>query len=379
MSIPNLEISENKVLVSTKRGSYDVLIGANLFYKLDEILNPIMKRKRLMVITDSSVAKFHLQKLLDLLKSNNIVFETLILEPGEKSKSWEQLVKTSEWILKNKVERDDLVLAFGGGVIGDLVGFACAIVRRGIGVIQMPTTLLAQVDSSVGGKTGINSINGKNLIGSFHQPTLVISDTKFLTTLSKRDTLSGYGEILKYGLLADEKFFAWLEEKGEKIIAGSSPELIFAITRSCQIKAKIVSLDETEKGERALLNLGHTFGHALETFTGYSKRLLHGEAVSIGCMLAIKMSEKLKLCAPTEVLRLRNHLKKLSIKQNISEIRGTLPSAEELIKIMFQDKKVKNNQLIFILLNHIGNAFIADSIETSIIIETLEKSIAGNT
>ncbi len=310
------------------------------------------------VVTDAHVAALHLPALRAALEAAGISVEALVLPPGEATKGWAELARTVEWLLAAKVERNDLVLALGGGVIGDLVGFAAAILRRGVRFVQVPTTLLAQVDSSVGGKTGINTPQGKNLVGAFHQPVLVIADTALLETLPERDFLAGYGEVVKYGLLGDAAFFGWLEANAAAVVARDQAALVHAVTRSCEMKAGIVMRDETEQGERALLNLGHTFCHALEAATGYSDRLLHGEGVAIGCALAFELSARLGLCAQEEPGRVRAHLATMGMKRDIADIPGNLPDAGGLLELMGQDKKVVDGRLRFILARGIGDAFV---------------------
>ena len=282
-----------------------------------------------------------------------------------------------EWLIAEKVERDDLVVAFGGGVIGDLVGFAASIMRRGVRFVQVPTTLLAQVDSSVGGKTGINSPQGKNLVGVFSQPTLVLADVDVLSTLSARDFIAGYGEVAKYGLLGDAVFFEWLEVNGAALAAGDIKKRSYAIRRSCEMKAAIVARDEHERGDRALLNLGHTFGHALEAATGYSDRLLHGEGVSIGCALAFEVSARLGLCSQESPSRVRAHLKSMKMKTDIADIAGKLPDADGLLALMGQDKKVQAGQLRFILARAIGDSFVATDVELAVVKSVLQEALTG--
>ena len=275
------------------------------------------------------------------------------------------------------MERDDIVIAFGGGVIGDLAGFAAAILRRGVNFVQIPTSLLAQVDSSVGGKTGINSPLGKNLIGAFHQPKLVLADTDVLDTLSPREFTSGYGEVVKYGLLGDVKFFEWLEKNGPSLAFGDQANRISAIKQSCQMKADIVARDEKERGDRALLNLGHTFGHALEAATGYSDRLLHGEGVAIGCALAFELSQKLGVCSQEAPSRVRQHLAAMGMKKDLSDIAGDLPDADGLISLMGQDKKVTDGKIAFILARSIGDAFVEKNVDMAVVKTVLEEALGG--
>ena len=273
------------------------------------------------------------------------------------------------------MERRDIVVALGGGVIGDLVGFAAAVLRRGVRFVQIPTSLLAQVDSSVGGKTGINVRQGKNLIGAFHQPALVLADTDVLATLTERDFLAGYGEVVKYGLLGDAAFFDWLDENGPALKSGDMAARIAAVTKSVQMKADIVARDETEQGDRALLNLGHTFCHALEAATGYSNRLLHGEGVAIGCALAFELSARLGLCSQEEPSRVREHLKRMGMKTDLSDIPGDLPDSEALIELMAQDKKVLDGKLRFILARGIGQAFVTSDVPRDALEDVLQAAL----
>ncbi len=352
----------NRVRVELGTRSYDVLIGAGLVAGAGKALAPMLRRKRVAIVTDETVATLHLPALTHALEAEGIAVNALPLPPGEGTKSWAELQRVTEWLLEQKIERRDLVLAFGGGVIGDLVGFSAAILRRGVRFVQLPTTLLAQVDSSVGGKTGINSPNGKNLIGAFHQPSLVLADIGILETLPDRDLLSGYGEVVKYGLLGDAGFFDWLELNGPALRVGDQAARLHAVTRAVEMKAGIVSRDETEEGERALLNLGHTFCHALEKATGYSGRLLHGEGVAIGCALAFELSSRLGLCSQEAPSRVRAHLRAMGMKVDLADIPGDLLGAEALIALMAQDKKVIDGRLRFILARGVGEAFVAEDV-----------------
>jgi 3-dehydroquinate synthase len=339
--------------------AYDVRIGAGLIARAGEEIAPLLRRSRVWIVTEETVAGLHLVGLQAGLRAAGVQAAALVLPPGEGTKSWPHLIRVVEWLLEERVERRDVVLAFGGGVIGDLVGFACAIVRRGVRFVQVPTSLLAQVDSSVGGKTGINTSHGKNLVGSFHQPSLVLADIDVLGTLAPRDFRAGYGEVAKYGLLGDADFFDWLEVNGPALAAGDAGLRAEAVRRSVQMKADIVVRDETEQGDRALLNLGHTFGHALEAATGYSDRLLHGEGVAIGCALAFDLSARLGLCAQEEPSRVRAHLAEMGMRCDMSDIPGDLPDVDGLVALMGQDKKVVDGQLRFILARGIGQAFVA--------------------
>lgn len=355
--------------------AYDVKIGPKLLPEAGLHVAPLLSRKRVFVISDETVADLHLATLIGGLELAGITAETLPLPPGESTKSWPFLTQSVEWLLDKKVERGDIVVAFGGGVIGDLVGFAAAILRRGVRFVQIPTSLLAQVDSSVGGKTGINAPQGKNLVGAFHQPSLVLADTDVLGTLSPRDFLAGYGEVVKYGLLGDAEFFAWLEDQGPALAAGDMDARVRAVTRSVEMKARIVERDETEQGDRALLNLGHTFCHALEAATGYSDRLLHGEGVAIGCALAFDLSARLGLCAQEAPSRVRAHLRNMNMKTDLSDIPGKLPKAEVLLDLMAQDKKVVDGQLRFILARDIGDAFVTKDVRRDAVLSLLKDAL----
>ena len=355
---------------------YDVLIGPGLIPRAGAEISPLLTRPVVSVVTDETVGALHLDSLREGLSRHGIDASALSLPAGEATKSWAPLEQTVGWLLDQKVERGDVVVAFGGGVIGDLVGFAAAILRRGVRFVQIPTSLLAQVDSSVGGKTGINAAQGKNLIGAFHQPSLVLADTDVLGTLTARDFLAGYGEVVKYGLLGDADFFEWLEENGPALASGDMSARVEAVRRSVQMKADIVARDETEQGDRALLNLGHTFGHALEAATGYSDRLLHGEGVAIGCALAFELSARLGLCSQESPSRVRAHLKTMGMKTDMSDIPGDLPTAEALVELMGQDKKVVRGELRFILAREIGDAFVTADVPAETVRQVLQDALA---
>ncbi|WP_371171109.1 3-dehydroquinate synthase [Aliiroseovarius sp. 2305UL8-7] len=357
--------------------AYDVRIASGLISRAGEEVAPLLNRPKVWIVTEANVAKLHLAALQDGLADADIANEALILPAGEATKSWPYLTQTVEWLLDQKVERKDIVIAFGGGVIGDLVGFAAAILRRGVRFVQVPTSLLAQVDSSVGGKTGINAPQGKNLIGAFHQPSLVLADIDVLGTLTKRDFLAGYGEVVKYGGLGDGAFFEWLETNGPALATGDTALREEAVRRSVQMKADIVVRDETEQGDRALLNLGHTFGHALEAATGYSDRLLHGEGVAIGCALAFETSARLGLLSQESPSRFRQHLSAMGMKKDLSDIDGDLPDAPGLLELMGQDKKVEQGKLRFILARSIGDAFVADDVDLSVVRGVLDDALAA--
>ncbi|ALG90214.1 MULTISPECIES: 3-dehydroquinate synthase [Actibacterium] len=356
--------------------AYDIRIDTGLIARAGAEIAPLLHRPRVAVLTDENVAALHLEPLRAGLAAAGIDMAALILPPGEATKSWPQFTRAVEWLIEQKVERRDVVVALGGGVIGDLAGFAAAVLRRGVRFVQIPTSLLAQVDSSVGGKTGINSPHGKNLIGAFHQPSLVLADIAVLETLPPRDFLAGYGEVVKYGLLGDAAFFDWLEAEGPALARGDRAARARAVRRSCEMKADIVVRDETEQGDRALLNLGHTFCHALEAATGYSDRLLHGEGVAIGCALAFDLSSRMGLCSQEEPSRVRAHLAQMGMKKDLSDIPGALPDADALIALMGQDKKVLDGKLRFILARGIGAAFVTSDVDLGAVRSVLADSAA---
>jgi 3-dehydroquinate synthase len=363
--MPQADLAATNASVAVDLGarSYDIAIGEGLIKEAGRRLRPLLKRPLTAIVTDETVAKLHLDTLRASLADAGIESKTIVLPAGEATKSYRHLAETCDGLLAAGIERRDMVIALGGGVIGDLAGFAAAVLRRGVDFIQIPTTLLAQVDSSVGGKTGINSAHGKNLIGAFHQPRAVLIDIALLDTLPRRELAAGYAEVAKYGLLGDAPFFTWLENHATSIFSGDAQARIKAITRSCEMKARIVAEDETETGVRALLNLGHTFGHALEAATGYSSRLLHGEGVSIGMAQAFRFSERLSLIAKGQAARVETHLRAVGLPTRIADIDGTLPEPRKLLEIMRQDKKAVAGKLAFILVRGIGDAFIARDVE----------------
>ncbi len=365
-----------KLKVELGARSYEILIGADLLDKLPAALS----QKKTYIVTDKKVAKLHLAKLQRVLDKAGIKHQTKILPSGEGTKSFAKLEELCGWLLAQKVERKTTIIAFGGGVIGDLVGFAASIVLRGINFIQVPTTLLAQVDSSVGGKTAINSKHGKNLVGSFYQPKLVLADIAVLKTLPKREFASGYAEVVKYGLINDAPFFKWLNEnsiiqrhceQGEAIQDGvrdvdcraslAMTNLEKAIHKSCAAKAAIVSADEKEGGVRALLNFGHTFGHALEAETGFSSKLLHGEAVALGMIMAFEFSSQLGLCKHSEVDKVLEHFNSRGLPVAPHKYLKKW-NVDKLIGHMKSDKKVKDGNMVFILTRGIGKAFIEEKV-----------------
>ena len=353
--------------------SYDVRIGQGLLDRAGAEVLALAGRRRVAILTDRTVAERHLPRLQEALRAEGIEAPALILPAGEATKSWSHLGEAVEWLIAQRIERKDLVIALGGGVIGDLAGFAAAILRRGVRFVQIPTSLLAQVDSSVGGKTGINSPQGKNLIGAFHQPALVLADIDVLATLSPRDFRAGYGEVAKYGLLGDESFFDWLEAAGPTL-SRDPAALQRAVHHSVAMKAGIVQRDETEQGERALLNLGHTFGHALESATGYSDRLLHGEGVAVGCNLAFELSARMGLCSQEAPSRVSAHFAAMGLPSRIAQIPGDLPDDAALIALMGQDKKVQDGKLRFILARGIGQSFVTDAVDAADLCAVLAQS-----
>ena len=356
--------------------AYDVRIAQGLLDQTAAHIAPLLARPKVAILTDETVAALHLPALEASLDAAGIAHSALALPAGEATKSWSGLTQAVEWLLSEKIERSDIVIALGGGVIGDLAGFAAAILRRGVRFVQIPTSLLAQVDSSVGGKTGINAPHGKNLIGAFHQPSLVLADIDVLGTLTARDFLAGYGEVVKYGLLGDADFFEWLEQQGPALAAGDAAARQEAVRRSVQMKTDIVVRDETELGDRALLNLGHTFCHALEAATGYSDRLLHGEGVAIGCALAFETSARLGICSQEAPSRVRAHLKDMGMKTDLADIDGDLPDAAGLLALMDQDKKVVQGTLRFIMVRGIGDAFVTPDVDRNIVEDVLKDALS---
>jgi len=355
--------SETAIEVSLPGRRYDIVIGEDLIAAAGERLAAILPRARFAVVSDTNVAALHLAPLKASLERTGNFLGAAVVAPGEASKSFPVLAKLCETLLDLGVERGDCVIAFGGGVVGDLTGFAASILRRGVRVVQMPTTLLAQVDSAIGGKTGIDTKQGKNLIGTFHQPSLVLADVSVLSTLSPREFRAGYAEVAKYGLLGDAPFFAWLEQNWADVFSGQDGKRRHAVETSARAKAEIVVADEREEsGTRALLNLGHTFGHALEAFAGYSDRLLHGEAIAIGMRLAFTYSVEQGLCPAEDAARVAIHFTAVGLPTEIAAIPGEKPTPGELLRIMAQDKKVKGGKLALVLARRLGEAFVQDDV-----------------
>ncbi len=364
---------EQLVRVPLGSRSYDILIGPGLIARAGGEITARLKGRRAAVITDANVGPLYLEALTDSLQTDGIESVSLTLPAGEKTKNFENLIAVVDLALTARLERNDMIIALGGGVIGDLAGFAAGIVKRGIRFVQIPTSLLAQVDSSVGGKTGINTRHGKNLVGVFHQPDLVLADADALGTLSEREFRAGYAEVAKYGLIDKPDFFAWLEKNRVDVFAGG-PARIEAIAASCRAKAAVVAADERENGARALLNLGHTFGHALEAAVQYdSARLVHGEGVAIGMVLAYEFSTRLNLASRDDADRVRKHLKEAGLPVSIGEIPGDLPPAEGLMEAIAQDKKVKSGKLTFILTRGVGQSFVADDVPSSEVLSFLRE------
>jgi 3-dehydroquinate synthase len=355
---------------------YDIVIGRGLIGSLGARIEALRPGAKVAIVTDENVAQKHLATAEAALKSGGVESAAIVVPPGEGSKNYATFEKVCEAIIAARIERNDLVVALGGGVIGDLAGFAAASVRRGLDFVQVPTTLLSQVDSSVGGKTGINSSHGKNLVGAFHQPVLVIADTALLDTLPPREFRAGYAEMMKFGLLGDAAFFTWLESNWQDLFAGG-PAREHAIAVCCRGKAGIVSRDEREIGERALLNLGHTFGHAFEAGAGYSQRLLHGEAVALGCVLAFEFSARKGLIAAADATRVRAHLEAVGLPTRVKQVTGGVPGVEVLMDLISQDKKVKRGRLTFILVRGIGHAFIENNVDPAEVRAFLAERLAG--
>ena len=365
------------VPVALGQRSYDVLIGTGLLARAAEFIDHRLGAAKCLIVTDQNVAQRHLAPLETALKGLGRHAGTQILAPGEATKNFSTLASLCERILETGLERGGLVIALGGGVIGDLSGFAASIVRRGVGFVQIPTSLLAQVDSSVGGKTGINTPQGKNLVGTFHQPSLVLADTGLLATLPAREFRSGYVEAAKYGLLGDAPFFAWLEQNYRTVLAHDAAALARLVGTSVAGKAAIVARDETETGDHMLLNLGHTFGHALEAWAGYSQRLLHGEAIAIGICLAFQLCQELGLTDAATVQRVAAHLAAVGLPTRIADIPGDdAPDADTLVKIMGQDKKVRDGKLTLILVRGIGDAFVSRDVSTETVHAFLSRRLS---
>jgi 3-dehydroquinate synthase len=367
--------SDSRLRVELGPRSYDILIGSGLIGDAGRHIRPLADR--VLIVTDANVASLHLPTLQAALEHAGIAHHTVRLPAGEQTKDFAHLARLSEEILAHRLERGSLLIALGGGVIGDIAGFAASILLRGIDFVQIPTTLLAQVDSSVGGKTGINTPQGKNLIGTFHQPRLVLADLDALATLPKREIRAGYAEVVKYGLIGDAAFFAWLESHGAALVDGDVAARHHAVAVSCAAKARIVGADERETGQRALLNLGHTFGHALEAECGYGDELLHGEAVAIGMVMAFDLSARLGLCPTADAARLARHLASVGLPTGLDAIDGRRFAADRLIDHMRRDKKVAQGRIAFVLTRGIGQAFLAKDVALDEVEGMLAEAIAA--
>jgi 3-dehydroquinate synthase len=368
------------VPVSLGPRSYDIVIGRGVISTLGKRIAALRPGAKTFIVSDENVARHAMPAAEAALTHAGIAASKIVVDPGEASKSYSTFERVCEAILDAQIERGDLIIALGGGVIGDLAGFAAAVVRRGLDYVQVPTTLLAQVDSSVGGKTAIDSRQGKNLVGAFHQPILVVADTALLDTLPPREFRAGYAELVKYGLLGDAAFFAWLEAHWREVFAaGSSTNSAReqAVAVACRAKAAIVGRDERETGERAVLNLGHTFGHALEAACGFSDRLLHGEAIAIGMVLAFEFSARRGLLPSSETERVRRHLAEAGLPTSPSEISGPLPGLDRIMELIAQDKKVKRGMLTFILARAIGSAIIEPGVDEQQVRAFLSEKLAS--
>jgi 3-dehydroquinate synthase len=366
-----MNVDATTVVVDLGARSYDIIVGQDLLPETGMLIRPVLSggdKTKVIIVTDDIVAGHHLETLTTSLDASDIAWSAITVPAGEASKNFQQLESVLTQMIEARIERNDAVIALGGGVIGDLAGFAASVLRRGVDVIQMPTTLLAQVDSSVGGKTAINAAQGKNLIGTFHQPRLVIADISLLQTLPPRELRAGYAEVVKYGLIDDPEFFDWLVENGSALLEGDNRLRQFAVVKSCEAKARIVAGDERETGNRALLNLGHTFGHALEAEMGYGDGLRHGEAVSIGMRMAFDYSVATGLCSGDDVERLKQHLGACEMPVHVSDIPGKAQNgnwtADVLFQHMGQDKKVSAGDMTFILAKGIGQCFVTRDIDT---------------
>jgi len=356
---------------------YEVRIAAGLLARVGEECAPLLRKKRVPVVTDERVHAAWGETVGASLAAAGFEAAWKVLPAGEQTKSWAHLAEVVDWLLAEGVERKDHVLALGGGVIGDLTGFAASVVKRGCNFIQLPTTLLSQVDSSVGGKTAINTPAGKNLVGAFHQPSLVLADPLALDTLPRREVGAGYAEVLKYGLLGDAEFFAWCEGNGAALMDGDGAAREYAIAKSVEAKARIVEQDEFEtKGLRALLNLGHTFGHALEAETGYSDRLLHGESVALGMVLAARYSARRGELAEADAERVAAHFRGLGMMSELAELRLNV-NGKALVEHMLHDKKMDAGTLPFLLLRGIGEAYLAKDVDLGDVAKFLDGQLAG--
>ncbi len=368
-------MSHERLRVDLGGRAYDIVVGAGVLANAGKEMAGLKRAKRTFIVADDHTAGLHLSALTRSLDAAGLSHTAAVLPPGEASKSFGVLEQLVSQMLDAKVERGDLVIALGGGVIGDLAGFAAGITKRGLDYVQVPTTLLAQVDSSVGGKTAIDMPQGKNLVGLFHQPCLVLSDTAVLDTLPAREMRAGFAEILKYGLIGDAAFAEWVGSNATAILAKAGPERTKAIVTSCRMKARVVEADEREAGQRALLNLGHTFAHAIEACAGYSGKVLHGEAVAVGCVLAFELSERLKLCPPGQAARVRAWLASAGLPASVADLPELGASEDDLVEIMKQDKKASGGTLVFVLARGIGQAFVAIDVDPAAVKSLLTHAL----
>jgi 3-dehydroquinate synthase len=360
------------IAVGLGERAYEVVIGHGLLDAAGPRIAPLLTRGRLAVVSDETVWGLHGARLTASLAGAGLTVAPIVVPPGEQTKSFEGLADLCDRLLALELDRGDLIAAFGGGVVGDLTGFAAAIYKRGIDFVQLPTTLLAQVDSSVGGKTAIDTPRGKNLVGAFHQPRLVLADLDVLATLPDREMRAGYSEVIKYGLLGDFGFFEWLEANAAAVLARDPVALSRAVARCVEMKAEIVAEDETERGRRALLNLGHTFGHALEAETGYGSALLHGEAVAAGQALALRFSASQGLCTTQDAARAGAAIAAAGLPTRLDDIPGHPFAAERLVRHMAQDKKAQGGRLTFILAHALGDAFVARDVDADAVVTFLK-------
>ncbi len=366
-----------KIAVGLGERSYDIIAGPGLMECAGEYLLPVLKRRRVAVVTDENVASRHLPRLAAGLDSADIGFTPVVLPPGEATKSFRHLEDLLNRLLDAGLDRGGCILALGGGVVGDLAGFAAAILLRGIDYVQIPTTLLAQVDSAVGGKTAIDAPQGKNLVGAFHQPRLVLADTTSLGTLPERELRAGYAEVVKYGLIDRPDFFCWLEANGARVLARDDDALAHAIAVSCEAKADVVAADEREAGRRALLNLGHTFGHAFEAEAGFGDALLHGEAVALGMVLAFRLSARLGLCPEADLERMRGHLAGADLPVDPPGANASAGRRDALIGRMRRDKKAEAGRIVLVLARGIGRAFVHRDVGEATLAALLDEALAA--
>ncbi len=368
----------DKTIVPVSLGprSYDIVVGEGLLADAAAILGPKLPRRATAVVTDETVARLHLPALRAGLEHGGIACTEIVVPAGEGAKDFARLERVVDQLLDGRIERSDCILALGGGVVGDLAGFAASILRRGVGVIQVPTTLLAQVDSSIGGKTGINTRQGKNLVGTFHQPRLVLSDVETLATLPQRELIAGYAEVAKYGLILDAEFFAWLESHGRGVVEGDAAARHHAIVESCRAKARVVEADEYESGQRVLLNLGHTFAHAFEAEAGYEGEVLHGEAVAVGIVMAFELSARLGLCPAEDAARVQHHFAAVGLPTTLRSLKRGWDTSR-IVERMLQDKKNVQGAVSFVLVRSIGDAFVSHDVTLGDVEALLRHDLAA--